>query len=38
MARAAAALITEGTLPADLAGRGIEATDLAPGRLTGRRG
>jgi D-arginine dehydrogenase len=38
MALAAAGLITEGTLPADLAGRGIEATDLAPGRLTGRRG
>ncbi|HJO71360.1 MAG TPA: FAD-binding oxidoreductase [Rhodospirillales bacterium] len=33
MARAAAGLITEDTLPADLAERGLEAADLAPGRL-----
>jgi D-arginine dehydrogenase len=33
MARAAAGLITEDTLPGDLDERGLEAADLAPGRL-----
>lgn len=33
MARAAAGLITEGTLPDDLAERGLGPADLAPGRL-----